>query len=84
MRKHAWMPCLLLTTLLNGCGSTTSSSVVAPPVLDYSAEVQARAADEMETLAPPCPRDAVFGNCSAIHRFVKDYHWMREQARTTQ
>ncbi len=83
MQKPAWMPCLLLLSAipLTACGAGNSSGLVAPPVLDYSPEVQAHAADELAALGPPCPRDAVFGGCSAVKRLVLDYGWLRDQVR---
>ncbi len=83
MQKPAWMPCLLLLSAISvtACGAGNSSGLIAPPVLDYSPEVQAHAADELEALGPACPRDAVFGGCSAVKRLVLDYGWLREQVR---
>ena len=77
------MPCLLLMSVLlaTGCARSDSSPVTGPPVLDYTEEVQAHAANELEALGPPCPRDAVYGGCSAVKRLVIDYGWMREQVR---
>ena len=67
--------------LLTSCAGGGIEGFLGPPVLDYSAEVQDHAADEMATLGPPCPRDAVYGGCSAVKRLVIDYGWMREQLR---
>ncbi len=77
------MPLLLLVSamLLSACEGRGFRSVVAPPLLDYSAAVQNHAADELATLGPPCPRDAVYGGCSAVKRFVQDYAWTRDQIR---
>ena len=55
--------------------------IVAPDVVDYSASVQDRAADELERLGEPCPADAVLADCSALARFVVDYGRMRDQVR---
>lgn len=52
-----------------------------PRIVDYTVEVQELAADELETLGPPCPRDAVFGGCSAVARFVLDYGDLRNRLR---
>ena len=52
-----------------------------PSLLHYSSEVQAHAADELQRMGPACPRDAVFGGCSAVRRFVLDYHWTRGKIR---
>ena len=84
MQLTAWRMLILLTSalLLSACGAGGFSSFVAtPPVSQYSAEVQDLAADELEAMGPPCPRDAVYGGCSAVKRLVMDYGWMREQAR---
>ncbi len=83
MHKPAWMPFLLLLSAmwLSGCEGRGSRSVVAAPLLDYSAEVQSHAADEMAVLGPPCPRDAVYGGCSAVKRLVLDYAWTRDKIR---
>lgn len=55
--------------------------ILTPDILPYSEGVQEHAADELQKLGPPCPRDAVFGGCSAISRFVIDYRYMRQQTR---
>ncbi len=86
MRARTWLTCLLLLSLmlLTGCGTGTSRGFTGPPVLDYSDQVQNHAADEMATLGPPCPAEAVFGGCSAVKRFVLDYFLMREQLRAVE
>ena len=83
MTVRGWMPFLLLASAmwLSGCESAGSDRLTTPPILDYSSEVQAHAGAEMGTLGPPCARDAVFGGCSAIKRFVLDYAWLRAQIR---
>jgi hypothetical protein len=55
--------------------------IVTPPIVDYTAEIQTRAADEFERLGPPCARDIVTENCSAVARFVMDYGTLREKIR---
>ena len=55
--------------------------IVAPDVVDYSASVQDRAADELDVLGEPCPTDAVLADCSALARFVVDYGRRRDQVR---
>ena len=55
--------------------------VVAPDIVDYTAAVQDRAADELERLGKPCPADTVISDCSAVARFVIDYGRMRDQVR---
>ena len=56
--------------------------VVTPDLPSYSANVQDKAADELEKLSQPCPRDNVISDCSAVARFVLDYGRMREQIRS--
>ncbi len=55
--------------------------VVAPDVVNYTAAVQDRAADELDRLGKPCPADTVIADCSAVARFVLDYGRMRDQVR---
>lgn len=64
----------IATISLSGCATGVSKSrVVAtcPPVVVYSREFQARAADELDLL----PKE------SAIAEMLADYGVMREQAR---
>ena len=57
---------------LSGCARVGSEAgVPCPPVVEYSATVQARAADEVEALA----------DGAVIVRMLSDYAVMREQAR---
>ena len=83
MRRNAWMLSTLLMSslLLTACGGGSSSLVATPGLQQYSQEVQNLAADELESMGPSCPRDAVYGDCSAVKRLVLDYLWMRDQAR---
>lgn len=65
----------LLTTLISGCAVTTSEPpprVVCPREVEYSAEVQDQAADELAAL----PKDGVIRA-----RFMPDYGRLRDQAR---
>jgi len=55
--------------------------VVAPDLVDYTAAVQDRAADELDRLGKPCPADTVTADCSAVARFIIDYGRMRDQVR---
>jgi hypothetical protein len=60
---------------LTGCAMGGSDGhVPCPPVMDYKAADQARAADEVEAL----PEDAV------IVRMLSDYAVLRDQARACQ
>ncbi len=83
MHKPAWMPFLLLTSalLVSGCAGGNSSLVIAPPLFQYGDEFQNLAADELDALGAPCPRDSVFGGCSAAKRLVMDYKWVRDKIR---
>ena len=64
----------IAANLLSGCataGSEPRIVAVCPPVVEYSREVQARAADEFDLLPER----------SAISEMLSDYAVMREQAR---
>ena len=73
-----WRPRLaglvFATNLLTACALGTSGPVVAvcPPVVEYSPEFQARAADELVLLP----------DGAAIFEMLGDYAVMREQARS--
>tara|TARA_R110002033_G_scaffold73241_1_gene124622 strand:+ start:3979 stop:4419 length:441 start_codon:yes stop_codon:yes gene_type:complete len=55
--------------------------IVTPPIVEYDAKVQDRAADEFEKLGPPCARDTIIGDCSAAARLIMDYGILREKIR---
>lgn len=80
---HAWtlLSLLIVAALSTACAKGSSSSAVTPDVVDYSRMFQARAADELERMGPPCPRDTVIEGCSAVARLVIDYKDTREQIR---
>ncbi|MFD1912077.1 hypothetical protein [Halodurantibacterium flavum] len=62
------------TSLLSGCamvGSDELGSVSCPPAVEYSREVQTRAAEELELLPER----------SAVAEMIADYSVMRDQAR---
>lgn len=64
----------IATSLLSGCATVGSDRFVrgtCPPVVEYSREVQARAAEELALL----PEGA------AIGEMLSDYGVMRDQAR---
>ncbi len=64
----------IATSLLSGCatvGSDGSGPGACPPVVEYSREFQARAAEEL----------ALLPEGSAIAEMLSDYAVMREQAR---
>lgn len=72
------MPALLLIA----CEPAPSSSSVSPDLAQYSPEFQKQAADELESLNKlPCPRDGASEHCSALHRLVIDYGWVRDEIR---
>ena len=55
--------------------------IVTPPIETYSKEIQAAAAEEMRSMAGPCSRDVVVGECSALKRFIIDYGDLRRRIR---
>ncbi len=64
----------IATSLLSGCAAVSSDGRAVrtcPPVVDYSREFQARAAEEL----------ALLSEGSAIAEMLSDYTVMREQAR---
>jgi hypothetical protein len=66
---------MIVTLWLTGCAMGGSNTrALCPPVVEYSAADQARAADEVEAL----PEGAV------IVRMLSDYAVLRDQARTCQ
>ncbi len=54
---------------------------MTPPIVDYTSVIQSRAANELEKLGPPCARDTVAENCSAVVRLVMDYGTLRDKIR---
>ena len=63
----------IVTSLLSGCATVRSEGgrlATCPPVVEYSREFQARAADEL----------ALLPEGSAIAEMLADYGVMREQA----
>jgi hypothetical protein len=63
----------IVTSLLSACATVSSEQVtgVCPPVVEYDAGFQARAAEEVQALPEG----------SAIVEMLSDYAVMREQAR---
>ena len=64
----------IATSLLSGCATVGSDRVAqgtCPPVVEYSREVQARAAEEL----------ALLPEGSTIAEILSDYSVMRDQAR---
>jgi uncharacterized protein YceK len=64
----------IATSLLSGCatvGSDTGIATICPPVVEYTSEVQTRAAEEL----------ALLPKGTAIAEMLADYAVMREQAR---
>ncbi|MDB2551947.1 hypothetical protein N9X71_05130 [Paracoccus sp. (in: a-proteobacteria)] len=75
---RCWRPRLavlgLATSLLTGCataGFEANGLAACPPVVEYSRELQAQAAEEL----------ALLPEGSAISEMVSDYAVMRDQAR---
>ncbi|AUH62891.1 hypothetical protein [Paracoccus zhejiangensis] len=63
------------TSLLTGCATVASEprlATVCPPVIEYSREFHARAADELNLLP----------EATAIAEMIADYSVMRDQARS--
>ncbi|MDO5704248.1 MAG: hypothetical protein Q4G49_04125 [Paracoccus sp. (in: a-proteobacteria)] len=73
-----WKPGLIALgiamTFSSGCAKAVSDHAACPPVVEYSREVQARAASEVEALPPG----------AVIEGMLADYHVMRRQARACQ
>jgi len=63
---------VIVTSLLSACATVSSERVVGvcPPVVEYDAEFQTRAAEEVQALPEG----------SAIVKMLSDYAVMREQA----
>ncbi|UXU74174.1 hypothetical protein GB880_009640 [Paracoccus sp. SMMA_5_TC] len=64
----------IVTSLLSGCATVSSDGRAVgtcPPVVDYSREFQARAAEELSRLP----------HGSAVVEMLSDYAVMRDQAR---
>lgn len=66
---------------LSACATAGTSVVVSPDLPVYSEAFQARAAEELDALPPPCDRDLVLDGCSALGRLVLDHAWLREKVR---
>jgi len=64
---------MIVTSLLSACATVGSERVVGvcPPVVEYDAGFQARAAEEVQALSKG----------SAVVEMLRDYAVMREQAR---
>jgi len=64
---------VIVTSLLSACATVSSERVVGvcPPVVEYDAEFQTRAAEEVQALPEG----------SAIVKMLSDYAVMREQMR---
>ena len=65
---------VIVTISLTGCATVASDlrvTTICPPVVEYSREFQARAADELDLLPEG----------SAIAEMLADYSVMRDQAR---
>ena len=72
---RCWTPLaaalLIAMLLLSGCGTGGSDALAAcPPIVEYSASDQARAADEVDALS----------ESAIVVRMLGDYAVLREQA----
>ena len=68
---------VIATSLLSGCatvGSDPPIAIVCPPVVQYSREAQARAAEEM----------ALLPERSAIAEMMADYSMVRDQLKASE
>lgn len=74
---------LSLLILLTGC-QTAAFEAITPEVIEYSPDVQQRAAEELQAMPLPCPRDVVIAGCSAVHRMIKDYGLTRDRIRAVE
>ncbi|MSO93507.1 MAG: hypothetical protein EXQ86_08940 [Rhodospirillales bacterium] len=61
----------IAASLLAACAGASSDPTVCPPVVAYSRDFQARAADELAGLPAP----------SALEEMLKDYTSLRDQLR---
>ena len=80
MRAIVWLP-LSLALLASACAEGRSRSAIAPALVRYAPEVQARAAAELGQLGPPCPRSRVVLGCSAVRLMMGDYGDLRARVR---
>lgn len=80
MPMRAWLPCAI-ALLASACARVPSEALVAPTIPNYAAEVQARAAEELDRLGPPCPRDRITPGCSAVRLMMDDYGELRARIR---
>ena len=71
---------IALTTALSSCAGF-GVHIATPDLIPYETEVKQRAAQELREAGPPCPRDVVIADCSAVHRMIKDYGLLRDQIR---
>ena len=71
--KGCWKPGLIalgiVMLFLSGCARVASDHAACPPVVEYPAEFQARAAAEIEALSTG----------STVETMLADYHVMRRQ-----
>ncbi|MFC4350226.1 hypothetical protein ACFOW6_01590 [Fodinicurvata halophila] len=52
-----------------------------PTLYSYTAAFQEKAAQELGCLPPPCRRNVVSEDCSAVGTFVEDYGSVRAEIR---
>ncbi len=88
-----------VTAISSGVGATASVAgayfdwktsekgepvIVTPPIVEYSKDIQSKAADELDKLSHACPRDVVTPDCSALSRMIADYGTLRQKIRAAQ
>jgi hypothetical protein len=71
---------------LFGCSTPRETLVINSgvniPLVEYSPEFQARAAEELRDLPPACPSNSSGQDCSEVRRLVSDYGTLREVVRS--
>lgn len=74
---------IVAVSLLGACATERSEApvIIAPLLYDYSPTFQAAAADELDQLGAPCPRDVLLADCSPVARLVQDYRVTRDMIR---
>ena len=71
-----------MMALLSGCAGATSDGGRAPlSLVDYPPAFQARAAEELQALAPACPLHEASGACSSLAPMIEDYGELRARVR---
>jgi len=79
--KTLLLSAIAVPALLSACAAEDSSAFLPPPLVDYPAAFQARAAEELEALPPACPLHAPGDDCSGLARLIEDYGELRARVR---